>query len=449
MRIASFTSDVTPPIGHPLCGGWIAPAAEIVDRQLLHGVVIAPEGGEPIVLCAVDWCWIRGEAHVTWCERIAEAVGTQPNRVAVQCVHQHDALMADPAADRILQRLGLDLRTLRGPFFEDAMSRCAKAARAAGARLRRVTHLGRGHARVEKVACNRRVLGPDGRVKYWRGSFCKDEAARTQPEGLIDPWLRTVSFWDGEACLAALHYYATHPMSHYGRGGVSADFVGLARERLRAEQRIAHDYFTGCAGNIAAGKYNDGSPAMRPVLSERMYAGMKSAFDHTRRTPVESVSWAVYPLHLPMSRVFTRAFFEKHLHNPEGTAAERIKGAMGAAWWDWHETGRKIDLTALHIGDTHILHLPAESFIEYQLDAQHVLLSPSHAASASQPAATVPEEPRESDPFIAVAAYGDCGPAYIPLAEHYPQGGYEVTMAWVGPEAERVMKEGIRHVLRT
>ena len=41
--------------------------------------------------------------------------------------------------------------------------------------------------------------------------------------------LKTVSFWNGDAKLAALHYYATHPMSYYGDGLVTSDFVGLAR----------------------------------------------------------------------------------------------------------------------------------------------------------------------------------------------------------------------------
>ena len=39
--------------------------------------------------------------------------------------------------------------------------------------------------------------------------------------------LKTISFWNQEQPLLALHAYATHPMSYYGQGEVSADFVGL------------------------------------------------------------------------------------------------------------------------------------------------------------------------------------------------------------------------------
>ena len=48
----------------------------------------------------------------------------------------------------------------------------------------------------------------------------------------MDPWLRTLSFWEHDRPVAALHCYATHPMSYYGKGGVSSDFVGMARRDI-------------------------------------------------------------------------------------------------------------------------------------------------------------------------------------------------------------------------
>ena len=105
-----------------------------------------------------------------------------------------------------------------------------------------------------------------------RGSSCRNAELRALPEGLIDPWLKTVAFYENEEKLAALHYSATHPMSYYGRGRVSSDFVGLARkQRQKEEPGCLHVYFTGCSGNVAAGKYNDGSEEMRPILTRRIY----------------------------------------------------------------------------------------------------------------------------------------------------------------------------------
>ena len=107
---------------------------------------------------------------------------------------------------------------------------------------------------MKEVASNRRVLGPDGKVKFTRISATKNKEARDEPEGLIDPNLRTLSFWDGEKPLAALHFYACHPMSYYGDGRVSADFCGLARQKRQDETGVFQAYFNGCGGNITAGK---------------------------------------------------------------------------------------------------------------------------------------------------------------------------------------------------
>src|SRR5215470_9898559 len=93
---------------------------------------------------------------------------------------------------------------------------------------------------------------------------------RAEPEGLIDPFLKTLTFWNEARPIAALSYYATHPMSYYGDGRVSSDFCGLARQRQQDDLNVVQMYFTGCAGNITAGKYNDGDPRNRPVLRDRI-----------------------------------------------------------------------------------------------------------------------------------------------------------------------------------
>ena len=112
-----------------------------------------------------------------------------------------------------------------------------KPSRHALARTVTFTHAGIGQAKVEQVASNRRLLGADGKVKYTRYSATKSKAVRDRPEGLIDPWLKTLSFWDGDRPLAALHYYATHPMSYYGDGRVSSDFCGLARQKRQDDDK--------------------------------------------------------------------------------------------------------------------------------------------------------------------------------------------------------------------
>src|SRR5262249_60472741 len=125
---------------------------------------------------------------------------------------------------------------------------------------RRGRHGGPGTERRERLAPTRRFLGDNGKPLFHRTSATRDPKVRARPEGTIDPWLKTLSFWDGTHPVAALSCYATHPMSYYGQGGVSSDFVGLARKRRQGDDaKVAQIYVSGCSGDVTAGKYNDGS----------------------------------------------------------------------------------------------------------------------------------------------------------------------------------------------
>ena len=60
----------------------------------------------------------------------------------------------------------------------------------------------------------------------------------------IDPILRSIGFYHRDQTVARLYYYTTHPMSYYGDGRVSIDFVGIARNRRDADEPgVLHVYF--------------------------------------------------------------------------------------------------------------------------------------------------------------------------------------------------------------
>src|SRR5262249_1306118 len=102
-QLATFAAEVTPPLGHPLMGGGILPAKEIVDPLYAIGFVLLGPG-KPIVLVSVDWCEIRNDAFERWRSVLAEAAGTDSQRVLVNCIHQHDAPIVDLDAERILKK---------------------------------------------------------------------------------------------------------------------------------------------------------------------------------------------------------------------------------------------------------------------------------------------------------------------------------------------------------
>src|SRR6476659_4665869 len=88
LTLSTFQTEITPPIGHPCMGGGIAPAKEIIDPLFAHGFVLRGVG-KPVVFLALDWCEIRNGAYDAWREGVAKAVGTDPVRVLICCLHQH------------------------------------------------------------------------------------------------------------------------------------------------------------------------------------------------------------------------------------------------------------------------------------------------------------------------------------------------------------------------
>lgn len=426
LRIVPFRFDVTPPVGHPLCGGWIKPMVDFEDSLEAIGFVLLG-AGKPIVICAVDWTGILNEAHVEWRKAIAEAAGTTPDRVAVQCVHQHDAPFVCLHAEKLIAEQQDGLRVVEMEFFRTCLDRAGQAVRAALPKARPITHVGRGEARIAEVASNRRVaIGPDGKVRKMRGSSCRDAELVAMPEGLVDPLLKTVAFFDGGEKVVACHYYATHPMSRYGQGHVSSDFPGIARKRRQKEEPgCVHLYFTGCAGNIAAGKYNDGSDESRVRLIQRMYDGLVASEKSLKPEPVGKVSWTTREILPPTNPVFIAEKLRELLANKKNVPANRIRPAMTLGWMQRVANGTPVVLSALHLGGISMLHLPAECFVEYQLRAQQL----------------------DAGRFVATAAYGDGGPWYIPVKEAYPQGGYEVSVANCSDEVDGILMKGIRELL--
>ncbi|MGC1276262.1 MAG: hypothetical protein WBC44_21370, partial [Planctomycetaceae bacterium] len=241
LRVAAFEADVTPPIGSPVA---YAPTRSIVDPLSARGIVLLG-AGEPIVLCAVDWIGIGNSGHDAWKEKLARAAGTSADRVAVHTLHQHDAPDCDFSTSELLTAAGVTGRRYDDAFAREAIERTAAAVKTAVGQAQPVTHVGIGSGEVEKVASNRRLLGPDGKVKLVRFSACRNAEAIAAPEGTIDPLLRSLSFWNGESPIAVLTYYACHPQSYYGKGDVTCDFVGLARNARQRETTIPHVHFNG------------------------------------------------------------------------------------------------------------------------------------------------------------------------------------------------------------
>jgi hypothetical protein len=445
-EVATFEADITIPLGHACMGGGVAEAQKILDPLWAKGFVLRPagisrKGSEPlaplpagraawfpIVVVALDWCQCNNDSNDRWRVALAEAAGTTRERVLLATVHQHDAPIFDLRAQQLLDQVGKKGWHCDPQFHETAVQRVVQALRRSLEKPRRITHVGLGQAQVERIASNRRVVSPEGRISWNRGSRSGDLYGA--PEGEIDPWLKTISFWQGDTPILAWSCYAVHPMSYYGKGQVSADFPGLARTRWQQDDpRVFSLYFTGCAGDVTAGKYNTGTPEDRRALADRLYQALVTAWKNTQRFSLHSVELRTAPLFLPPrdGGKFTVAQMQRILADEQASRWQRISAALGLSWRERVAAGRPIDVPCLDLngGQALFVVLPGEAFVGYQLAAQKL----------------------RPDSFVMVAGFGDGAPGYIPTDRCWKEG-YNDDYCWVAPMTDLPILHVLRQVLK-
>jgi hypothetical protein len=203
-RVGKFSADVTIPLGHR-CMGILPTKAKVIEDPLEARGFVLLGGEQPVVLVAVDWCELRNGAYDQWRDALAKAAGTTRERVLVSCLHQHDAPVCDSRAQDLLDQVGLKNELYDREFHAACLERVSLAVTECLKKTRPVTHIGLGQAKVEKVASSRRVVTGNGKIDFNRySSSGGDSFHSTAPDGLIDPYLKTVSFWNGDEPLLAI-----------------------------------------------------------------------------------------------------------------------------------------------------------------------------------------------------------------------------------------------------
>jgi hypothetical protein len=217
-------------------------------------------------------------------------------------------------------------------------------------------------------------------------------------------------------------------MSYYGQGGVSADFVGLARRRRQLDTPNAMQlYATGCGGDITAGKYNDGTPQSRGVLTDRLYQAMVRASNAQVPHKIDNFSFRCETYHLPFHEgtQFKREAMTTVLNDNNAKTRDRILAAMGLASLNRIERGQPIDLPCLDLGAAQVVVLPGESFVGYQLLAQRI----------------------RPDSFVMAVGYGECWTGYVPT-QHAFEERFNHDWRWVGPGCEAIIRDKLTSVLK-
>ncbi len=427
-------SVITPPAGIDLTGYANRPSAAVGKHDDLYvRALVLGQGSGTVALVSLDLLGFQ-IADADQLRRLVERETSIPApAVLLNCSHTH----AGPATMK-LRGLGQ-----RDAIYDALLSRwIAGAVRAARERREPATlRWGEGEARIGR---NRREQRPDGQMVIGA-----NEAGPYDPRV---PVLR-LDRADGSP-LAIWFSHATHPVT-FGAENVrfSADFPGVAVETVR---RLEPGGSADFVGLFAQGCCGDINPRRRGGLEEARTSGRilgaAAALAAEESAPVEATPLAAametlaLPT-LPPGVEEARAMMERHaarletlraegadpyrLRHPEAMIAW-AEAALTAAERSPEERMLPFPVQALRLGPVAIVGLAGEVFVRIGQAIVH----------------------RSPFPHTVALGYSNGLLGYVPTADAYPLGGYEVNDAYryfgtlmIAPESEGLIMACVDRLL--
>jgi len=391
-------SDITPPVGTNLTGylARLGPAIGVRDHLFCRALVVG-QGSDQAALLVADTLGFG----IAYTEQVKAAVaattGIAPERVILAATHTH----AGPASV-YLQGCG----DLALDWLEGFPAKAVAAVRAAQSDLSE-TDLRFGTVPAPGIAINR----------------------RDPQSGPLDEELSVLWFQgrDGRPRGAMLHFTCHAVVMDGDNRLISAEYPGAACRQL--------EDLTGAPAMFLQGPCGDINPAQRHSFAHVDGAGAKlaeAAAELMRQggTAVEAAVPQVETQTLDLPLVAPPAYGEilafRREHQSGAFAADAahdiMRAKMHRAMVTWADLtiggvcsgllqgGLTVASQCLRLGDVLLLTSPGELFVEFGLEAKRRARSQGKQAF--------------------VVAYTNADIGYIPTAESYAKGGYEVDSAY-------------------
>ncbi len=447
---------ITPPLTVPHAG-WGAAThlfPEGIETDLWATVLVLEDGHARAAVVDLDLVTISTEEARAIAIAVAAELGIPPDQVRVSVTHNHTG----PPGSRSHLKAGTEALQR---YYQAVPEFSAGAARIAKENLRPARiGIGSGQSRV---AVNRREDAPGGRI-----------ATGVNVKGTIDPevFVLRIDGTDG-APLAAVVGYTMHPTTAgptFRR--ITADWPGHLKRTVEQLTGATCVFAQGATGNVGPGPegYTDkaevirrlgtlvGYEAARVHLSlhvpavefvhERIWesgAPLGKWISRSAASPEPVVRTRTVPLSLPLREQPSPAEAEARSAEAQRTlqalvdrgapareveaatfVAKRANMVVGRARAYHGRTEHAVTLHLLRVGPAVFAGIPAEPFAEIAL-----------AIKAKSPF-----------PYTWFGGYTGGWAGYIPIAEEYPRGGYEVDTTPFAPEAAARVVDGTLAALR-
>lgn len=440
-KAGAATSNITPPIGAGIVGGFTIPASTHVHDELHVRCLALDDGTNRLAFAVVDSVSVNREVFDEAKRLVREATGLPTEHMMMSATHTHSATSARGANPLVFTKTLDDYQTFLARRIADGIRRAINNLEPA--------RIGWASGQVPQHLFNRRWLLKDGHTAVnpfgTQDRAVMNPGARPdllKPAGPTNPEVYFISVESVKGRpIALLANYWLHYVGGVGGTQISADYFGVFCDRI--QELLGADRqdppFVGILANGPCGDVNNVNFAATPEERARKYAPYEKmrlvANDvaqevlRVRRT-LQHRDWVelkaaqselTLQMRHPTPKLVARAqqilaqpANVSPIHRNELAYAQRTLNAK-----DWPETVN-IVLQTFRIGDLGIAAIPFETFTETGLEIK-----------AKSPF---------KDTFTIELANGGYG--YLPTPEQHELGGYET---WLG--TNRVEKEATRKIV--
>ncbi len=409
------TSNITPPLGEPIVGGWAPVPARNIHDELHARCLVLNDGNTKVAFVVCDILYIAREVCDEARQLIAEETDIPAANILISGTHTHSATPATSENYRpfLVRRIADGVRR--------AMENQVPA------------RIGWGSVDEPSAVFNRRwyttdpeqLKNPFGGMDKVRMNPSRGSATLIRPAGPIDPEVSFLIVQTAEGKpLSLLANYSLHYVGGVRSGEVSADYFGIFSRRI-AELLGASGPDSGFVGMMSNGTSGDINNINFKEKGERRapYEQMTRVAETIAQRVYEAQKEVEYQDWVPLGAA-TRELTLKHRKPDEAMQkyfAEIMKQPEDKVVYHRHErtyAGRvqklldgpdssDILLQVIRIGDLCIPAIPFETFAEIGLELK--------------------EKSPFEDTFTIELANGAGG--YLPTPEQHELGGYET---WMG-----------------
>ena len=427
-RAGAATSNITPPLGELIVGGWEPIPATHVHDELYARCLVLDDGNTKLAFVLCDNVGIPSEVFDSAKEQVHKATGLPKAQLLMASTHTHSATTARGPSKAIREDELTEYQTFLANRISDGVRRALNQLEPA--------RIGWGHANEPSEVFNRRwhvtdsrlLANPFGGVDQVRMNPPRGSAALDRPAGPIDPQICFISVQSvGGRPIALLANYSLHYVGGVRQGDVSADYFGyfanFIEDKLGASDQSPP--FVGMLSNGTSGDINNINFLQKNSERKRYarYEKMQEVAEKVAGRVVEAhralrfhdwVPLAVATTELPLRVRKPTPEMLEHFAKVTATQNDSELGHIRARLYAERVARLEnaadeiiVPLQAVRIGDLGIAAIPFETFVEIGL--------------------ALKERSPFSQSFTIELANGNYG--YLPTPRQHRLGGYET---WLG-----------------